>query len=605
MIRVTHVTKFFGTQLLFDDITFQIHPGEKIGLVGRNGHGKTTLLRMIQGEIQPDEGEISVPENYRIGVLDQHLELKEKTVLNASAIGLRPEEKNDIWRAEKLLSGLGFSVTDFQRSPSEFSGGFQMRIALVKLILSEPDLLLLDEPTNYLDITSLRWLENFLKSWKGEFVLITHDRRFLDSVCTHTLAIHRMGIKKIRGGCDTIFRQIALEEEVHERTRKNAEKQKSKTEKFIREFRSGARSAGLVQSRIKMLEKQRELQKLEPLSSIHFEFRFRKFEADRMLQVNSLTFGYTPDEILFSGIDLNLSPGDRVGVIGSNGRGKSTFLKLLSGDIFPLSGTIKPHQSLQAGIFVQGHESSFDKTRTVVEELHSVAPELPEQQMFNLSGSLMFRGEAMHKKIEILSGGERARVSLGKLMLHPHDVLFLDEPTNHLDLESVEALVDALEKFPGAIVFVSHNEQLLERLATHLVVFDRGGATVFNEGYKEFLKTTGWSIEGEETQKEKKEPGSAAKVREQKKRLQRELRPLERALGTKEKQVLKLEMELEEVKDRLNEAKRKGAHLLIDECSNKNWKLQEKIAEVFEEMVEIEREIVAVRKRFPFGEEIS
>jgi ATP-binding cassette subfamily F protein 3 len=251
------------------------------------------------------------------------------------------------------------------------------------------------------------------------------------------------------------------------------------------------------------------------------------------------------------------------------------------------------------GVFVQGHEAIFGKGKTIVEELHSAAPELPEQEIFNLSGSLMFGGEAMHKKVDVISGGERARISLGKLMLHPHDILLLDEPTNHLDLESVDALIDALEQFPGAIIFVSHNEKLLDRLATKLVVFDRGGATVYNENYKEFLNTTGWSTEGDIIQKEKKQPGSAAQEREQKKQLQRELRPLERALEYKEKQVLALEAELEEIKDRLNDAKRKGSHLLIDECQTKNWKLQARIAEEFEKMVEIEQEIVAVRERFP------
>lgn len=599
MIRVTQLTKFFGSQLLFDDVTFQIHPGEKLGLVGRNGHGKTTLLRMLQGEVLPDEGDISFPEGHRIGTLDQHLNIDAPTLLDAAASGLSEEEKNDRWKAEKLLSGLGFAVTDFARPPSEFSGGFQMRIALVKLLLSDPDLLLLDEPTNYLDITSLRWLEKFLKNWKGEFVLITHDRKFLDAVCTHTLAIHRTGLKKIRGGCKHMFQQIALEEDVHERTRKNAEKQRNKTEKFIREFRAGARSAGLVQSRIKMLEKQRELHKLDPIPDIHFKFEAKKFEADRMLQANSLSFGYTSDDILFSGIDLNLSPGDRVGVIGANGRGKSTLLRLLSGTENPISGTVKPHQSLQSGIFVQGHESSLAKERTVVEELHTAAPKLPEQAIFNLSGTLMFSGDAMHKKIEILSGGERARVSLGKLMIQPHDILFLDEPTNHLDLESVDALIDSLDAFPGAIIFVSHNEKLLERLATQLVVFDNGGATVYNETYAEFLKTTGWSVEGEVIQKAKKTVGSAALIRDQKKQLQRELRPLEKDLAKQEAFVLKLEKELEQNKDNLNTAKRKGSHLLIDECQTNNWKLQEKISESFEKMVEIEQDIVTVKERFP------
>ena len=598
MIRVSQLTKFFGTQLLFNEVTFQIHPGEKIGLVGRNGYGKTTLLRMLQGDILPDEGEISFPEGHRIGTLDQYLNIKEKTVLDAAASGLSEEEKNDRWKAEKLLSGLGFSVTDFERPPSEFSGGFQMRIALVKLLLSDPALLLLDEPTNYLDITSLRWLEKFLKNWKGEFVLITHDRKFLDAVCTHTLVIHRTGLKKIRGGCKHMFQQIALEEDVHERTHKNTEKQRNKTEKFIREFRAGARSAGLVQSRIKMLEKQQALHRLEPIPEIHFNFEAKKFEADRMLQANSLSFGYTPNDILFSGIDLNLSPGDRVGIIGANGRGKSTLLHLLSNKIKPLSGTVKLHQSLQMGVFVQGHESSLAKERTIVEELHTVAPKLPEQAIFNLSGTLMFRGDAMHKKIEILSGGERARVSLGKLMIQPHDILLLDEPTNHLDLESVDALIDALDAFSGAIIFVSHNEKLLERLATQLVVFDNGGATVHNETYSEFLKTTGWRTEREVAQKEKKAVGSAALIRDQKKQLQRELRPLEKFLEKQEKVVLKLEADLEKNKDNLNTAKRKGARLLIDEYQNNNWKLQEKIAEAFERMVEIEQDIVEVKGRF-------
>lgn len=599
MIRITQVTKFFGPQLLFDDITFQIHPGEKIGLVGRNGHGKTTLLKILQGTVLPDEGEVSMPEGHRIGALDQHLNLEAETVISAAAAGLREHVKNDTWRAEKLLSGLGFSEQDFQRSPSEFSGGFQMRIALVKLLLSEPDLLLLDEPTNYLDITSLRWLEKFLKSWHGEFVLITHDRTFLDAVCTHSMAIHRAGIKKIKGSCQNLYKQIALEEEVHEKTRKNAEKQKAKTEKFIREFRSGARSAGLVQSRVKMLEKQTISKKLDPIPQIKFHFNYEEFKADRMLQARSLSFGYTPDDILFQDIDLDLKPGDRIGIIGANGRGKSTLLRLLAGKAKQIGGTLKPHMSLQKGFFAQGHEMPLNKEKTIVEELHACAQELPEQQIFNLCGSLMFQGDHMHKKIEVLSGGERARVSLGKLMIEPHHILFLDEPTNHLDLESVDALVEALANFRGAIIFVSHDEKLLSRLATRLVVFDRGGAQVYDEGYDKFLKVTGWSTEDDSPSRQKKTPGLAAQIREQKKAYQREVRPLERTLEKSEEEVLKLEDLLKKTTLDIQDAKRKGAILKTDELQTKSWKLQMQISEEFEKMVQIEKTISEIKKKFP------
>lgn len=599
MIRVTQLTKFFGPQLLFDDITFQIHPGEKIGLVGRNGHGKTTLLRILEGSVLPDEGEVSIPEEHIIGTLDQHLKLDAETVIQAAAAGLREHEKDDLWRAEKLLSGLGFHTNDFQRPPSEFSGGFQMRIALVKLLLSQPDLLLLDEPTNYLDITSLRWLEKFLKNWPGEFVLITHDRTFLDAVCTHSMAIHRAGIKKIKGSCKNLFGQITLEEEVHERTRKNATKQRAQTEKFIRQFRSGARSAGLVQSRLKMLEKQSISQKLDPIPQIKFNFRYQDFKADRMLQSRSLSFGYDTNDILFRDLNLDLKPGDRIGIIGANGRGKSTLLRILSGKIKALSGTLKPHNSLLSGFFAQGHEMNLDKEKTVVEEIHSSAPELPEQEIFNLSGTLMFTGDHMHKKIEVLSGGERARVSLGKLMIEPHHILFLDEPTNHLDLESVDALIDALDDFAGAIIFVSHNEKLLSRLTNKLVVFDRGGATAYDEGYDNFLQLTGWSTEDDSPTKEKKTPGLAAQIRDQKKEYQREVRTAERALESSEKNVLKLEEESKKITLELKDAERKGAILHIDEIKTRSWQVQMRISREFEKMLELEQEIIGIKNKYP------
>jgi ATP-binding cassette subfamily F protein 3 len=460
MIKLTNLSKSFGNRLLFQEVGFSVHKKEKIGIIGRNGYGKSTLLKMISGEQQPEEGEIIIPKDYRIAELSQHIHFTEETVLSEAKKGLRPEQKDEIWKAEMILSGLGFTEEDFQKSPHEFSGGYQIRINLAKALLCEPDMLLLDEPTNYLDIVSLRWMERFLQKWNGEFLLVTHDRVFMDAVVSHVAIIHRQRIKKQKGKTIDAYRQIRQEEDVYEKTRIGMEKKKAKSEDFIRKFRAGARSAGLVQSRIKMLDKLEPKEKLEKISEIRFSFRSIPIHSGQMMGIHSLKFGYEKSKKpLLDGLDFTIFPGDRIGIVGRNGAGKSTLLKLLNGEIKPDSGTIKEKADLVVGYFGQTNVLSLSPKKTILEELSDTKGSPGETEIRSLCGSLLFSGDDVHKPIEVLSGGEKSRVSLGKLLLSPHHVLLLDEPTNHLDMESTDALCNALEDFDGAIVIISHLHQ--------------------------------------------------------------------------------------------------------------------------------------------------
>ena len=274
MIQISNLSKAYGTQIIFDNVGFTVNAGERIGLVGRNGHGKTTLLRMITGEERPDSGDISIPNNYMVGYLSQHLIFSEDSVLKEGCLGLKPSDdgRDESYKVETILMGLGFSTEDFCRNPLELSGGYQVRLNLAKLLVSEPNMLLLDEPTNYLDIISIRWLTRFLSSWRGELILITHDRDFMDGVSTHTMGIHRNKIRKIAGPTHKLYQQILMEEEVHEQTRLNEEKKRKDVEQFINRFRAQATRARAVQSKIKALRRNGRLEKMSEIKDLEFEF---------------------------------------------------------------------------------------------------------------------------------------------------------------------------------------------------------------------------------------------------------------------------------------------------------------------------------------------
>ncbi len=559
------MSKSFGNQALFLEASLSVGKKEKIGIIGRNGYGKSTLLKMISGKEQVEEGEIMIPSEYRIGELEQHIHFSEETVLTETCLNLREEEKEDIWRAEMILSGLGFSEKDFYRSPNEFSGGYQIRINLAKALLQRPDLLLLDEPTNYLDIVSIRWLERFLQKWNGEFLLVTHDRAFLDKVVTHTAIIHRQKIRKVKGRSTAAYKQIAREEEVYEQTRIATEKKKAKSEKFIREFRSGARSAGLVQSRIKMLSKLTTREKLEKIPDIRFHFHSKPFHSGVMLMAHSLEFKYTPESPLIQKLDLTIAPGDRIGIVGKNGAGKSTLLKLLAGELQPQGGTIKRKGNSDIGYFSQSNTESLNPEKTILEELRLHTSNASEQDIRNLCASLLFRGNDVHKQISVLSGGEKSRVSLGKILLNPVHVLLLDEPTNHLDMESCDALINALKDFPGAIVMVSHNEDVLNRISNKLVVFDGGESRGYELPYSVFLEEIGWKQEEDEAAANRmlKKQNTHKDKRKNKKEAQKRLRQIIRQIEKIEKEIEILEEKNQENTLLLQEASVNNDHIRI------------------------------------------
>ena len=497
MVKINQLSKSYFGRELFTDVTLQMNAGERLGLVGRNGHGKTTLFRLILGQEEPDAGEISVPRNYRIGHLEQHLHFSQPTILQEAALGLPEEDSHSIYKAEAILSGLGFSQEDFDKAPGEFSGGFQIRINLAKLLLSEPNLLLLDEPTNYLDITSVRWIARFLANFRGELMLISHDRDFMDSVTTHTAVIHRQKVRKFEGGTAKAYAQIVLEDEIHEKTRANEEKKRAQAEAFINRFRAQASKAKLVQSRIKMLERLPKLDELAEIESLDFEFRYAPFSAKTLLEARGLSFGYTADRLLFRDLNLMVQARDRFGVIGNNGKGKSTLLNVISGGLAPAQGEIKTHPDLRLGYFGQTNIQRLHPQLTIEQEIEQSNPALTRTQVRNICGTMMFGGDLALKKVAVLSGGEKSRTLLGKILAHPSNLLLLDEPNNHLDMESIDALIESLESFPGALLIVTHNERILRALATKLIVFHRGKAEVFHSTYDEFLDKIGWEEETE------------------------------------------------------------------------------------------------------------
>ncbi|HEX6789963.1 MAG TPA: ABC-F family ATP-binding cassette domain-containing protein, partial [Candidatus Krumholzibacteria bacterium] len=599
--------------------------------VGRNGHGKTTVFRMILDEVHPDGGEILIPKRYRIGHLDQHIRFSQPTVLEeASRRGLPEDQRDQTWRAEAILFGLGFGKDDMDRAPELFSGGFQVRLNLAKVLVSEPDLLLLDEPTNYLDVVSIRWLERFLNQWKTELMLITHDRSFMDRVVTHTVAIHRRRAKKILGDTTKIYEQIIQEEEIYEKTRANDERKRRDIERFIERFRAKNSLATRVQSRIKMLAKHERLDALARIQTLDFAFHAAPFPAKVVQRVQHLSFGYDGGPDLFSNLSLEIHDHDRICVIGPNGKGKSTLLRVLAGQLPARSGTITNHPRAVAGYFAQTNVHTLHDKSTVIEEIQNADRSCLPQTARDIAGVMMFEGDAGLKKIGVLSGGEKSRVMLGKLIVTPANLLLLDEPTNHLDMDSCDSLLAAIDAFEGAVVIVTHNEMFLHSLATRFIVFDRGRARVFDGSYQDFLDTIGWESDDDEAPtahrpgvttvhenppvsiaaptKEKTRPAPPATPADRKAERQarakfvqeraKVLAPLEKRVAQIETLIATLERDREKTFAALAEASSLGDARAIAELSKKSNEIGPQIDWAYGELEKVTTELEAAARRF-------
>ena len=551
MLQVSGLTKSYSSRVLFEDISFTLSKGECVGLVGRNGCGKSTLFKIVLGLETPDSGDIATPKGYQIGYLDQHISFTHPTVLEECCSALREDEQFDFYKAEKILFGLGFKLEDMSRHPDEFSGCYQLRMNLCKTLLQRPDLLLLDEPTNYLDIVSLRWLRTFLKEFTGESILITHDRGFMDSVTTHTMGIYRGKIKKISGQTSKFYDQVEEENIIHEKTRLNQQKKVDHMQSFVDRFRAQATKAKQAQSRIKQIEKMEVADALEAEQELGFRFALRETHAKTLLRIQNLSFSWGDGlPTLFSDIDLEVQNDDRIAVIGKNGKGKTTFLSVVAGELAAKTGEIIPHNDTVMGYYQQTHRKDLDHNRTIVEEITGANPKLTITQNRSICGAMMFSGEDAEKKIGVLSGGEQARVLLGKILACPCNVLLLDEPTNHLDMSSVESLEDAIAGFGGAVLLVTHNENLLRSSANKLIVFQNEKSFVFDGSYDEFLEKIGWEDEAaEKTKSQKKE----AAPKQDHKQLARQRRAAERDLQKKEEQISKRENEIKMIQGEMLE----------------------------------------------------
>ncbi len=553
MIELINISKSYPTSQLYSELNLRLNAGDKVGLVGRNGTGKSTLFKLILGEEHPDSGDIAFPKGYKIGALKQYFDFTEKTLIEETALALSEEDKYDIYKAEKILFGLGFTQDDLEKAPKAFSGGYQIRINLAKLLLTEPNMLLLDEPTNYLDILSIRWLKAFLKSFQGEVILITHDRDFMDSVCTHTLGIIRKTAFMIQGSTRKFYEQLSANEEHYEKQKIAQDKKIKELEEFIAKNKARAATATLAQSKVKILEKMEVMEDLQYDSNLKFDFNYKDTSAKFLVEVKDLSFGYTPENILFKNITFALSKGETLGIIGKNGKGKSTLLNAIAGELKQLTGSVDYHPSCVFGHFGQTNISHLNQNNTIMDEIFSTNNKLPEAVIRNICGLMMFSGDNAKKKISLLSGGEKSRVMLGKIIAKDVNLLFLDEPTNHLDIDSIDALTNAIKAFEGSCIIVTHSEELLRAVCDRLIVFTNDGADYFNGTYDEFLEKIGW--DEDETVEKKKVEKPKVNKKESKKLRAAIVAEKSKATAPIKKEIADLEEQIEKLEDALEDAR--------------------------------------------------
>lgn len=603
MIQAKNLSKHFGSQDLFDNVGFQLGPRERVGLVGRNGSGKSTLFKLILKELSPDSGEITIPKGYRLGALEQHIHFTKPTVLEECVQVLNPDDFLE-HEAEKILFGLGFTDEDMLKDPMSFSGGYQIRINLTKVLLQSPNLLLLDEPTNYLDIVSIRWLKGFLKNFPGEIMIITHDREFMDDVVTHTMGLHRQQLKKIKGDTSKFYEQIIQEEEMYEKTRENLDKKRKEMEAFVERFKAKASKAAQAQSRMKALEKMSTMDKLADVDSLGFKFRFIECPGKQIAEVQNLSFSYPdkPKDLLFGDLSFPINREDRIGIIGKNGKGKSTLLNVIGGHLKANTGKVSFHPSAHTGHFGQTNINRLHMENTIAEEIQAENSNLTISGVRNICGTMMFDGDLAKKKIKVLSGGERARVLLGKILAKPANLLLLDEPTNHLDMESIESLTDEIGNFPGAVIIVTHSEIMLRNLATKLVIFHNGGAEFFHGTYDDFLEKIGWESEEVKPNKTLKKKLTEKEIKQRKAEITIEraklIKPLKEEIEKLEVDITKNEDLLKRISGELENATSTNDTAKLTDFAHAIGKLNSMIDQLFEKLTNTNESLDSINKKY-------
>ncbi|MEK7383953.1 MAG: ABC-F family ATP-binding cassette domain-containing protein [Elusimicrobiota bacterium] len=544
MISVRGIKKSFGEQILYDGADLQLNAGDRYALVGPNGAGKTTLFKMILGEEELEGGSIEWKRGAKAGYLPQeNAPIGPDTVLETALAHRSDPDGRETAKAKKLLMGLGFKVSDFDRHLSELSGGWAMRAALARLLVEEPDLLLLDEPTNHLDLVTLLWFQEYLKTYPGAILMISHDRAFIDEVCSAIVAVEDKRLKMYRTNYDGF---LAEREAAYERLLSAHKQQQDEIlamKEFIMRNRSRVSTASRVQSVIKKMEKITEIVLPPSAKVVHISFPQPGRTGTTVLKLKNIFKAYGPTKV-YEGLDFELERGQKMAFVGPNGAGKSTLLKVL-GDIIPIdSGTRVLGHNVKVGYFSQHREGQLEPERTVLQEALSVGRINGDLFTRTVLGTFLFPGDAAHKQVKVLSGGEKSRLQLAKLLLDPPNVLLLDEPTTHLDLTSVEALVGALKKFEGTICAISHDVYFLNAVADHVVHVVQGKITVF-PGNFEYFRHRQAQLDAErepvELTKEAKAAVEAENLYEAGKEVRRRAKALEKAKAELERLHAELE----------------------------------------------------------------
>ncbi len=523
MIRSAGLIVRRATQLLLEDAAFVIHPGERIGLVGRNGCGKSTLFALMRGEIDADGGDLHIPESWRMAsvaqtisdtdrsatdyVLDGHTELRE--LQNQRSLAEQTQasgehianleialEQAGAWQAQSnaqsLLAGLGFAAHEWDKPVGTFSGGWQMRIALARALMAPSELLLLDEPTNHLDLDAMIWLERWLASYDGTAIIISHDSEFLDSVCTAILHIEQRQVTRYKGNYTSFQSQRA------ERLRQTAiaiERQSQEAQRlqqFIDRFKAKATKAKQAQSRVKALARMQSLAPLQVQADIRLRIPDPVDTPERLLTLKDASVGYSDNEPILKQIELRLQAGDRIGVLGVNGAGKSTLIKLIAGELTPQSGEYLPSKSLKVGYFAQHQMQMLDAQASALQHMARLAPEATEQAWRNYLAQFGFTGDRVNETIAPFSGGEKARLALALVVWHKPNLLILDEPSNHLDAQTREALTSALAEYEGSLLLVSHDRHLLRTTVDQFWLVAHGQVSAFEgdlDDYRQNIST--------------------------------------------------------------------------------------------------------------------
>ena len=597
MISLDNLTVSYGGWTLFDSISFMINEKDRIGLVGKNGAGKTTLLRIITGEQEPSEGAVTLNGECSIGYLPQQMRVADTTTLKAetekafdevlrleaqiekitteiaertdyeseeySTLIHRLNEAQDRYHIlggdtreadiEKTLLGLGFKRTDFDRPTKEFSGGWRMRIELAKLLLQRPSIFLLDEPTNHLDIESIQWLEEYLKNYNGAVLLISHDRAFLDNVTTRTIELSLGHIYDYKVPYSK-FVELRAERRVQQMAAyENQQKLIEKTEEFIEKFRYKPTKSNQVQSRIKQLERLERIEvDEEDLSRLNIKFPPAPRSGQIVAEIKEVGKSFGQKHI-FSGATFTIERGQKIALVGRNGEGKTTMARMLIGELEQTEGSIKLGANVNIGYYAQNQDDLMDGDFTVFDTLDRVAVGDIRTRLRDILGAFLFRGEDIDKKVKVLSGGERSRLAMARLMLEPYNLLVLDEPTNHMDMRSKDILKNALQKYDGTVVVISHDRDFLDGLVDRIYEWRDGGVQEYLGGIYYFLEKrkldSMQEIERKDTPTESTQPktNSSGKLSyEQKKEQEKAVRKLRKAIENVETELAKIEEQIAE-----------------------------------------------------------